>query len=139
MNEDEIKLNSFIHKYFVDSKKKSISEDLTYKNISKIVSERYIGNSTLNIKIFFYSEGSEGNNKPYTFRERSLKEFAMFNELLEKTRMNQSNVFDVIKTDLELTLENQSQDTVPLLVVERSDTNTIKGESTSDEPSCFMS
>ena len=42
---------------------------LTYRDISKVVSERYATQNVEVVKIFFRTKGSKSNNKPYTFPE----------------------------------------------------------------------
>lgn len=125
MNEDEIKLNEILYRNFFDSSKKNVPSKFTYKDISKIVSERFIGNDRLNIKIFFYSEGKECNNKPYTMRERTLQEFTLLNDLLNKCRANQPSVFNEDLNDAQDLVQLQEEtlkDKIHPLVAEQSDT-----------------
>mgnify|MGYP006883097613 CR=1 FL=1 len=60
-------INSFIS-YCYNSKGEQY-KDATYKDISKVVCERYPTQDVEVIKVFFRSKGSNSNNIPFTFHE----------------------------------------------------------------------
>ena len=78
---------------FRDSNKNTPVEAFTYEDVSKIGYEKYVGSDRGNIKIFFYSRGKTGNNKPYMLEGRTFDEFKQFEEMLEKCRADVESLF----------------------------------------------
>jgi len=60
-------INSFIS-YCFNSKGEQYDKG-TYKDISKVVCERYPTQNVEVVKVFFRSKGGNANNVPYTFHE----------------------------------------------------------------------
>ena len=92
---DKEKLNEIIQKKFMDSDKNNPPVDFTYEDVSKVVFEKYVGKDRGNIKIFFFTRGKSGNNKPYSLDGRTLDEYIQFNEMLEKCRDDVEDLFTV--------------------------------------------
>lgn len=58
--------------YFISSCMDSSGQHpvgLTYKDVAKVVSERYATQNVETVKVFFRTKGSAKNNKPYTYPE----------------------------------------------------------------------
>jgi len=92
---DKENFNIIIQTKFRDADKKIPPADFTYEDISKVGFEKYVGSDRGTIKIFFYSRGKSGNNKPYSLDGRTFTEYIQFDELLEKCRADVENIFDV--------------------------------------------
>ena len=69
--------------------------NFTWRNISKVQIENYIGQDEVSLLIYFYSSGSGANNKPYTYHKKVSLEIATnFIVKLNEGRKADSSIAD---------------------------------------------
>jgi hypothetical protein len=71
---------------------KSVPIEDEFRNISKIVSEQYMDANKCRMKIYIYSIGKTGNNKPYEYsRLITDEQFMEFKQSVIRERTHQDN------------------------------------------------
>lgn len=85
MDEIEI-INNIIKTKMKDSHGASPPNELTHEEISKIIYEEYVGHDKGTMKCFFYSSGKSSNNKPFSIKNISIKDYIKMKDMLNRNR-----------------------------------------------------
>jgi len=115
MEKKKVALNELIKIKFRDSKGALAPVDYTYEQVSKIGYEKYVGHDRGKIRLFFFSDGSTRNNKPYILDGRTLEEYQQFSEMLEACMNDVEALFssDLPVQDNPFTKENDTKFSPP--------------------------
>lgn len=93
--ETEERVNEMLSNFIAKDGKVAKKENFTWRDISKIQIQDYIGQEEVNLELFFYSKNGLSNNKPYSYHKKvSLDVAIKFRNKLQQARKYDSRISD---------------------------------------------